>query len=410
MQYLFLVIALLFSWNSLACSLERTPKYSMLFLSLDELSIAQFELERSEILTEVSKLEDQLKVMPITIDFNEQVQHETSAGAVFSKDYSESSSVSLGYDLNFKKISLQKRIIDEKQKLLYSNLQVTDNKHSKSVFFAAFDILESLELEKLFQSKKKAFLEQSQYYETLNKSGILKISEVSELRSKIRSLDDKIHANTVKKNEKLFFLGLESSDFKSYPPITSQIFKNIELDCEFSPETIKKQITELKILEYQQELTALSARFNFSLDLEVSQTKTATAYSDEGSLAFSLKIPLYDGGSNSSQKRDLNRIQKYKQKNLIRSRIELRELFERRKKTEGVFILSINSLEKQLNELKTRIEELDLRSSMGQSVFLDYSNKKIEYLELKEGLLRLKTDFLTGWIDFLEQVNGYKSS
>ena len=103
-------------------------------------------------------------------------------------------------------------------------------------------------------------------------------------------------------------------------------------------------------------------------------------------------------------------IQKYKQKNLIRSRIELRELFERRKKTEGVFILSINSLEKQLNELKTRIEELDLRSSMGQSVFLDYSNKKIEYLELKEGLLRLKTDFLTGWIDFLEQVNGYKSS
>ena len=56
------------------------------------------------------------------------------------------------------------------------------------------------------------------------------------------------------------------------------------------------------------------------------------------------------------------------------------------------------------------MSELLLRKSMGQSVFLEYSNKKLERLEMKEALLRLKADFIIGWIDFLEQVNGFKSS
>lgn len=409
-QYFSIIVLSLFFNEAWSCSLNRISNYSQMFSYLDDIIISDFDIEKDKLISEIAKLHDEAKLLPLSADLTEQLAHETTIGSFHSNDRSESTELTISYDLNFKKRNIQSSLINEKKKLLFSNLQINENKHTSSKINAAIDVLESIELDKIFLKKAVVLSEQFEYYESLRKSGVLKTNEISDIANKLQSNKDKIIANSVKKDDKLFYLTLSSSDFTVFPPIERQILTPITSACIFSAETIKKQKTELKILRVQQKLEAMSSRSKFSFDLGVSQTSTETNYSDEASISLSMKLPLFDGGSSATEKKHLERTIRNKEKNLQRSEQNLIDLFNRRKKTEEVFLLSINTLEKQVYELEERVNELALRKSMGQSVFLEYSNKKLERLEIKEALLRLKADFIVGWMDFLEQVNGFKSS
>lgn len=409
-QYFSVIILSLFFNEALSCSLNRISNYSQMFNYLDDIVIPDFDLEKDKLIGEIAKLDDEAKLLPLSVDVTEQFEHETQIGSFHSNDLSESTEITISYDLNLRKRSIQSSLINEKKKLLFSNLQINENKHTSSKINAAVDVLEGIELEKIFSKKALILSEQSEYYATLRQSGVLKTNEISDIANKLQNNRDKIIANSVKKDEKLFYLSLLLSDFNNFPSIETQILTPLTSVCMFSAETIKKQKSEMKILRLQQKLLTMSNRSKFSFDLGASQTSTEAKYSDEASISLSMKFPLFDGGSNSIKKKDLERTMSYKKKNLKRSEQNLVDLFNRRKKTEDVFLLSINTLEKQIYEAEERISELVLRKSMGQSVFLEYSNKKLERLEMKEALLRLKADFFIGWTDFLEQVNGFKSS
>ena len=409
-QYFSVIILSLFFNEAFSCSLNRISNYSQLFNYLDDIVIPDFDVEKDKLIGEIAKLDDEAKLLPLNVDLTEQFEHETKIGSFHSNDLSESTEITISYDLNLSKRSIQSSLINEKKKLLFSNLQINENKHTSSKINAAVDVLESIELEKIFSKKALILSEQSEYYATLRQSGVLKTNEISDIVNKLQNNRDKIIANSVKKDEKLFYLSLSLSDFNNFPSIETQILTPLTNLCMFSAETIKKQKSEMKILRLQQKLLEMSSRSKFSFDLGASQTSTEANYSDEASISLSMKFPLFDGGSNSIKKKDLERTMSYKKKNLKRSEQNLVDSFNRRKKTEDVFLLSINTLEKQIYEAEERISELVLRKAMGQSVFLEYSNKKLERLEMKEALLRLKADFIIGWIDFLEQVNGFKSS
>lgn len=410
-QYFSIIIisSLIFN-EAWSCSLNRISNYSQMFNYLDNIIISDFDIEKDELISEIAKLHDEAKLLPLSVDLTEQLAHETKIGSFHSNDRSESTELTISYELNFKKRSIQSSLINEKKKLLFSNLQINENKHTSSKINAAVEVLESIELGNIFSKKAVILSEQFEYYESLRKSGVLKTNEISDIANKLQTNRDKIIANSVKKDEKLFYLTLSSSDFTVFPSIEKQTLAPVTSVCTFSAETIKKQKTEMKILRLQQQLETMSSRSKFSFDLGVSQTSTETTYSDEASISLSMKFPLFDGGSSATEKKHLERTIRNKKKSLKRSEQNLVDLFNRRKKTEEVFLISINTLEKQVYELGERVSELELRKSMGQSVFLEYSNKKLERLETKEALLRLKADFIIGWMDFLEQVNGFKSS
>ena len=409
-QYFSVVVLSLFFNEAWSCSLNRISNYSQMFNYLDGIVISDFDIEKDELISEIAKLHDEAKLSPLSVDLTEQLAHETEIGSFHSNERSESTELTISYDLNFKKRSLQSSLIKEKKKLLFSNLQINENKHTSSKINAAIDVLESIELDKILLEKAVFLSEQFEYYQALRKSGVLKTNEISDIANKLQNNRDKIIANSVKKDEKLFYLTLSASDFAVFPSVEQQVLLPITSACMFSAETIKKQKTEVKILQLQQKLAGISSRSKFSFDIGVGQTTTETNYSDEASISLSMKLQLFDGGSSATEKKHLERTIKNKNKNLHRSEQNLVDLFNRRKKTEEVFLLSINTLEKQIFELEGRLGELALRKSMGQSVFLEYSNKKLERLEMKEALLRLKADFIVGWMDFLEQVNGFEGS
>ena len=80
---------------------------------------------------------------------------------------------------------------------------------------------------------------------------------------------------------------------------------------------------------------------------------------------------------------------------------------ELRRNTEKVLISSLQSLSKKASVDLARYHELQERLKMGESVFIEKSNKRKEYLETMEAFLRLRYDIIAGWYEFLGRLDGF---
>ena len=138
-QYFSVVVLSLFFNEAWSCSLNRISNYSQMFNYLDGIVISDFDIEKDELISEIAKLHDEAKLSPLSVDLTEQLAHETEIGSFHSNERSESTELTISYDLNFKKRSLQSSLIKEKKKLLFSNLQINENKHTSSKINAAID-------------------------------------------------------------------------------------------------------------------------------------------------------------------------------------------------------------------------------------------------------------------------------
>ena len=78
-----------------------------------------------------------------------------------------------------------------------------------------------------------------------------------------------------------------------------------------------------------------------------------------------------------------------------------------RQNTERVLTSSLMSLANKASNDLARFNELQKRLKMGESVFIEKSNKRKEYLETVEAFLRLKYDMIAGWYEFLGRLDGF---
>ena len=116
-QYFSVVVLSLFFNEAWSCSLNRISNYSQMFNYLDGIVISDFDIEKDEVISEIAKLHDEAKLSPLSVDLTEQLAHETEIGSFHSNERSESTELTISYDLNLKKRSLQSSLIKEKKKL-----------------------------------------------------------------------------------------------------------------------------------------------------------------------------------------------------------------------------------------------------------------------------------------------------
>ena len=102
-QYFSVVVLSLFFNEAWSCSLNRISNYSQMFNYLDGIVISDFDIEKDELISEIAKLHDEAKLLPLSADLTEQLAHETTIGSFHSNDRSESTELTISYDLNFKK-------------------------------------------------------------------------------------------------------------------------------------------------------------------------------------------------------------------------------------------------------------------------------------------------------------------
>ena len=67
---------------------------------------------------------------------------------------------------------------------------------------------------------------------------------------------------------------------------------------------------------------------------------------------------------------------------------------------EQLFLASLKSIKNDIAGVQKRLRELDERERLGQTVFVEKSNLKIEEAALAESLLRLAADLYQEWYKF----------
>lgn len=394
-----------------SCDQRRLPSLAALSTATKDIHLTEFEIKTEEIEIEIFRINEEMKQIPLSISVTGKSSHTSEISNKFwSKDYGEVVGVNTSYDVNAWKQKLRASAQSAQLQIYEAQLQANKNDEYKSKISTLIDIVESKELSKILSSQQDVFARKLEYFTQLQIGGETKQLEISETKIRLREISDKSTANRIKLNQKLSYVGLSKDNIAS-----DQILSLFELppydnSCLFDPSELKKLAAEIRLLDIEADYLNFINRFDLSVSVSLKQRRTHLGHNNEASISLNGKFPLYDGGKNSTDRLISTKSKTLKTKNLKRAKQDLYLLLEQRSSSEAVFIASIVSLDEQITEIKRNLVELNARQQMGQSVFLEVSDKNLEKLKLQEAQLRLKCDFLQDWITFLRKVNGFKKT
>ena len=161
---------------------------------------------------------------------------------------------------------------------------------------------------------------------------------------------------------------------------------------------LKKQI-EIVEIEYQELQRIFDYALDFTINLQTNRTDNQSV-SETASASVDLRIPISDGGRRKTQK-----IGKLAELNGLKTKFSdlnsaLNQEYLSYTSKEHLFLASLKSIRNDIAGVKQRISEVDERERLGQTVFLEKSNLKIEESKLAESLLRLTADLYQEWYKF----------
>ena len=122
---------------------------------------------------------------------------------------------------------------------------------------------------------------------------------------------------------------------------------------------------------------------------------------EEASANINFVLPIGDGGKRRSQqlaKTSELKSQTTKLRDLKHSQLRSQNTY---KSKERLFFSSLSSIQNDIRGINKRMDELNERKSLGQTVFLEKSNLELEKSRLAESNLRLMSDLHQEWYKFL---------
>ena len=392
-----------------ACNQHRLRSLSKMAEMAKEIKLADFEIRVRELQLEILRIKREAEIIPLTVSVAGKSSHTSEISNEFwDKDYGESVEVNTTYDLNFWKQKLKTQIQATQIQIYEAELQSLLNEELQSKLLALVDIAESDVLSRILKHQISLYNEKLNYFMQLQEGGSKQLAKMSEVKIKIAEAQDKITANEIKLNQKLSYIGMEANDMPRSEIITNFNVPEFETTCNYSPSEIKKLSAELELIRLEDVSHDYVNKIDLSVGVSLSQRRTHLGHNNEAQVALSGKLPLYEGGKGSVDKFVSAQSKSLKSKSIARAREDLESLLDQRPSSEKVFMASINNLETQIAEASILVRELEARKQMGQSVFMEFTDKKIEKLKLMEVQLRLQSDFLQDWVQFLRKVNGFR--
>ena len=154
----------------------------------------------------------------------------------------------------------------------------------------------------------------------------------------------------------------------------------------------------------QVELESLDFDKNFELNFDStisSQFDRRGQNSNQAQASIVFSKNLYDGGQTVNERSKLRSNINLKKQQIKEILLSSKNDMILRKSREEVLITSLESIKSEIQGIDERIKELKQRQNLGQTVFLEITSNKKEKLRLQESALRITTDFINGWFDFL---------
>ena len=393
--------------NEGACTEHRFQGQGELLILARETVIERHELELEELKIELDALVQKLDITPVTASLDYQVSNTSSLTNPLSKYKSETSGISFKYDLHKISKEAKQTLIRNNIDVISSKMRSLRGKHAAEKIVALNDIVESQILDKILLERLGLVEKKIEYYKSLSFFGELKSEEISLAQTEFIEIRDKLLANKIKRNEKLFFLGLDKVSLDIPNSANLDTPTVIESGCAYKTESAIQIELAIVALETNLDLKHLIHRMSVSASISINQNRVNHDFRDEVQAGLSISVPILDGGVTGVEKNEITQ-KIYLEKNRLRNakKVEISEV-ELRRNTEKVLISSLQSLSKKASVDLARYQELQERLKMGESVFIEKSNKRKEYLETMEAFLRLRYDIIAGWYEFLGRLDGF---
>ena len=396
-----------FELGDIICTEERFKGQSKLLRLASSLEIKSQNLELAELEIARDALIRELDIIPLTLSLDHQFVNSTEFDRPMSKNRSDSSALALKYDLNKLSEWAKRDLTYNRINVISSELRSLQGKHFAEKVAALNDIVESQMLDQILLERRDLVERKIEYYDSLSYFGDLKSEEISISQTEFIELNDKILANEIKRNEKLFFLGLDDLEGFNSNPEDMIIPDSFDDNCIYQPENILQIELALTALNTTLELKNLSRRISFSASVSINQSRANQNYINEIKTGISISLPIFDGGIVNAERQEIMRKLAVENARLRNAKKIAAAEVTQRQNTERVLTSSLRSLSNKASNDLARFNELQKRLKMGESVFIEKSNKRKEYLETVEAFLRLKYDMVAGWYEFLGRLDGF---
>lgn len=407
------ILFLMFAISSKAtfasdCNIERFKILKEIIPLAKEVTINDYTIQKKEILSRISDIEEQIKLIPISITANISNSQNFEGLEKNNQVSKQRNSIDFSYELNrIKIINTKKQRLLEKELLEFELLKL-ELKETETIYEGLLEYLMGLELQNYFDIEKRYYEIKRDYINERKKFGDLNLENLLKVEKEIRNISDKILANSVKQIERLDFLNITKDFVPSGLKISNNELNILSKDCFFEPIFSQGMRIEEELLSQKVDATSISNSSQLNFSLQISDETSSNQYQNNLGASIQLKVPLYDGGILDTKKRKI-----FSEKRILESKRRIEQLsfdttVSSRISTERVFYESFNTIEREITALRTASSELKTRQNLGQGVFEERINNNLQILNLKQAKLRLVTDFLSGWIKFLGTVqDGY---
>ena len=312
-----------------------------------------------------------------------------------------SSSIELSRSLNLSKIHLKQKLLQTKKELTLLSLKSLLRENAATKLSLMIDLHEAINLHQILTERLILNNRLDDYYMSRRNSGESNIEEELKVRSDILVIKDQLLANSIKRTSTLDELGIEVEPSLPYFFNYSRL-QSFDSSCEF--QTFELLVIEKQIDIAELELNELQDENNYSLNFTVAVKSTRSGErmtNEEASANINFVLPISDGGKQRSQqlaKTSELKSQTTKLRDLKNSQVRSQNTY---KSKEQLFFSSLNSIQNDMRGINKRMDELNERKSLGQTVFLERSNLELEKSRLAESNLRLMSDLHQEWYKFL---------
>ena len=397
-------------WYSTAafsmCATNRMPFLEMMGSVIAKLepSLVDSDIIRKSNADKISNATDSIAELPVTVTSSTSYSSNSEDGGIASSS-SEAGTFALSATTD---LTLWKYLNErEKRKL---ELQLSELEYDRSslnldalTIQTILDISESSSLIDINLSKQELNKKKLRFFEQKLALGESSQNEIYAVKQFLRDLVDQQRSLKVRQYTRLGDIQLVPEQAVLIPnfnlfdqPLRSVSGCSVDQFWSVVESKIKLQISEL-------EMKAISFAKLPSIESTVSSRYSDQSSSTTNKIQFSLTQPLYAGNVISNREKAGARVVEINRSTLeVEKKRAVQEIIKR-DSIENIYKASLDTIDSQLVDYRSRLDELVKRRNLGQSVFLELTDAMIETLDLEAQRIRVLSEIYRGWLEYQSQ-------
>ena len=393
--------------NENSCSTSRFPIITTLIefannfdahipQSLHAIELQQIELEANQ---------KKKKLIPVSLEISRQ-KYKTDDSLVSQSRETEIDEISGRVGLDLWNEATRRNRLTKTADLDSYRLRALKNQMHAEILTSLLEISVAKALKNKLLARDNLLTKKVEFFELKKELGDSVSQELLEARTKQVENLNKLNASDVRITTLSTKIKLPQIATDKVPLINSNLDVNNKFSCTGELLSYHQSVAERKLNEAlltESAIDMLPKVYGFANKTKSSNDSLANRY--ETRYGVEINVPLFNGGKKIVDHTILNKkIDAYNSNNASLKE-EGEQRIKQQQEIEFIYKKNIITIETNLENLQTKMNELLERYNLGQSVFLEMTNTLIEISLLEETKIRVIGEHLINWINFLEVLD-----